>query len=145
MKDPGRIRRAGTDDIQPILSLDHRVAGGDLQRASDLQRHISAGNCDVGVGHGRVDGFVVVTPRGFFGRDFVDLLYVARWARRSGIGTGLLGGALALEGTRQVFTSTNRSNAPMRALLAKEGWQLSGALEGLDEGDPEVFYFSWRG
>lgn len=139
-----RIRQAGRDDLQPILALDHKAAAGDLQRVSDLRRHVGAGNCYVRVDHGRVDGYVVVTPRGFFGRDFVDLLLVAPTARRSGIGAELLRAALALEGTRQVFTSTNRSNTPMRGLLTKESWQSSGELEGLDEGDPEVFYFSWR-
>jgi hypothetical protein len=29
----------------------------------------------------------------------------------------------------------------MRALLAVEGWQFSGRLDGLDEDDPELVYF----
>jgi GNAT superfamily N-acetyltransferase len=144
MKQAAGIRRAGSNDIEQLLALDHKAAGGDLQRASDLHRHVDAGHCHVSVDHGRVEGYVVVTPCNFFGRDFVDLLLVAPSARRSGIGTRLLRAALALEGTRQVFTSTNRSNAPMRELLRQEGWRPSGELEGLDEGDPEVFYFSWR-
>jgi GNAT superfamily N-acetyltransferase len=138
------IWRAGTDDIQQLLALDQRAAGGDLQGASDLHRYVDCGNCYVNVDHGRLDGYVVVAPGNFFGRDFVDLLFVAPSARRSGVGTRLLRSALDLEGTRQVFTSTNRSNAPMRGLLRREGWQPSGELEGLDEGDPEVFYFTWR-
>jgi GNAT superfamily N-acetyltransferase len=138
------IRRAGTGDIQGLLAIDQRAAGGDVQRAWDLHRYVDGGHCYVNVNHGRLDGYVVVTPRNFFGRDFVDLLFVAPPARRSGVGTRLLRSALDLEGTRQVFTSTNRSNTPMRELLRREGWQTSGELEGLDEGDPEVFYFTWR-
>jgi hypothetical protein len=49
-----------------------------------------------------------------------------------------------MDGTNQVFSSTNRSNAPMRDLLAKAGWQFSGELVGLDPDDPELIYFSWR-
>ena len=94
---------------------------------------------------GRLHGYVVVSPRRFFGRDFVDLIFVASSARRSGIGRRLLRAAIKLEGTRQVFTSTNRSNTAMRELLRQEGWQHSGELDGLDVGDPENnFYFAWR-
>jgi hypothetical protein len=49
-----------------------------------------------------------------------------------------------MEGTSQVFTSSNRSNTPMRELLRQQGWQLSGELDGLDAGDPEIFFFARR-
>jgi hypothetical protein len=42
--------------------------------------------------------------------------------------------------TPLLWTSTNESNAPMRALLAAHGYIPSGAVEGLDEGDPELFF-----
>ena len=29
----------------------------------------------------------------------------------------------------------------MIGLLVKEGWQFSGQLEGIDEGDPELVYY----
>jgi GNAT superfamily N-acetyltransferase len=138
------IRRAGIDDIEQLLALDEGTARGDLERASELRGHVGAGNCYVSLGAGQIDGYVVVTPRHFFGRDFVDLLFVTSKARRSGIGRRLLRAAIELEGTRQVFTSTNRSNTAMRELLKQEGWQHSGELDGLDAGDPENFYFVWR-
>ena len=40
----------------------------------------------------------------------------------------------------KLFTSTNRSNAPMQSLLAKLGYRPSGVIENLDEGDPELVY-----
>jgi len=43
--------------------------------------------------------------------------------------------------TPKLFTSTNESNAPMRALLAKLGFSPSGVIENLDEGDPELVFF----
>jgi GNAT superfamily N-acetyltransferase len=138
------IRRADLDDLPELRTLDHRAAAGNTQRAADLGRYVGAGDCYVHAEHDHLDGYVVVTPRHFFGRDFVDLLFVAPTARRSGIGSGLLRAALALEGTAQLFTSTNRSNTPMRALLMLTGWHSSGQLEGLDEGDPEMFFFAWR-
>jgi hypothetical protein len=47
-----------------------------------------------------------------------------------------------IAGTEQVFTSTNASNQPMRSLLQAEGWSFSGELDGLDEGDPELVFYS---
>nr|WP_252091205.1 hypothetical protein [Pseudomonas sp. MWU13-3659] len=44
---------------------------------------------------------------------------------------------------KKLFTSTNRSNAPMRRLLERQGFVESGVVEHLDEGDPEQVYF-WR-
>jgi hypothetical protein len=43
-----------------------------------------------------------------------------------------------------VFTSTNRSNDAMRALLRTEGWSSSGELDGLDPGDPELVFYRDR-
>jgi ribosomal protein S18 acetylase RimI-like enzyme len=88
-----------------------------------------------------VVGYVAVAPRHFFGRDFISLLVVAERCRRRGIGTQLLRAA-ALRGTSEaVFTSTNESNGPMLELLSAEGWTVSGELEGLDDGDPEIFFY----
>jgi hypothetical protein len=56
----------------------------------------------------------------------------------------LLQAAIAHLRGDQIFTSTNRSNAPMQGLLASLGWQLSGELDGLDEGDPELVYYLRR-
>jgi GNAT superfamily N-acetyltransferase len=91
-----------------------------------------------------VAGFAVVLPAHFYGRDFIELLIVDPDRRRSGIGRSLLREAVATAGTAQVFTSTNTSNQPMRALLAAEGWSFSGELGGLDEGDPELVFYTNR-
>jgi len=138
------IRRAILDDIEDLLALDHRVTAGDMQRVSDIRDHVENGHCHVHSESDHLDGYVVVLPRHFLGRDFVDLLIVAPSARRCGIGRKLLGAVLGMEGTSQVFTSSNRSNTPMRGLLRQQGWQLSGELDGLDAGAPEMFFFAWR-
>ena len=67
-------------------------------------------------------------------------MMVAPARRRTGLGRTLLQAAAGWGGTREVWTSTNRSNAAMRALLAAEGWDYCGELVGLDEGDPELFF-----
>ena len=65
-------------------------------------------------------------------------------SRRSGVARRMLRALLSMDGTNQLFTSTNRSNIPIRDLLVKEGWQFSGELVGLDPDDPEMIFFSWR-
>ena len=44
--------------------------------------------------------------------------------------------------TDTIFSSTNESNIAMRALFERDGWTLSGVLNGIDEGDPEMVF--WR-
>jgi ribosomal protein S18 acetylase RimI-like enzyme len=139
------IRRAVADDIDGILRIDHHAARGDGGRADFLQRCLDLGECLVYLDHGSVGGFVIVKPACFFGRDFIELLMVDPARRRAGIGRNLLRAALAAAGTGQVFTSTNTSNQPMRSLLQAEGWSFSGGLDGLDEGDPELVFYSASG
>jgi GNAT superfamily N-acetyltransferase len=86
-------------------------------------------------------GYAAIDVRNFFGRDFVDLLYVDLANRRRGIGRRLMEEAVRRSSTSRIFTSTNESNEPMRSLLAVNGWVLSGVLDGLDEGDPEWVFF----
>jgi RimJ/RimL family protein N-acetyltransferase len=45
-----------------------------------------------------------------------------------------------LESTDRVFTSTNESNAHMRHVLEKLGYERSGIVHDLDPGDPELIY-----
>jgi ribosomal protein S18 acetylase RimI-like enzyme len=139
------IRRAVAGDIDGILRTDHRAAHADPGRAGFLRRCLDLGECLVYLDHGSVAGFAVVKPAHFFGRDFIELLMVDPARRRSGIGRDLLRAALAAAGTAQVFTSTNTSNQPMRSLLRSEGWSFSGELHGLDEGDPELVFYSSSG
>jgi GNAT superfamily N-acetyltransferase len=88
-----------------------------------------------------VAGFVALWPGHFYGRDFIELLFVAPVWKRRGLGRALIRAALLKASTSRVFTSTNESNTPMMALLLSEGWVPSGVLKGLDEGDPEHVFF----
>lgn len=76
----------------------------------------------------------------FFGFDFLELLFVAERARRRGVGSALITSVEEDRRAGRVFTSTNRSNAPMRALVAKRGYAASGVIYNLDPADPEVIY-----
>ena len=77
----------------------------------------------------------------FYGNAFVSMLCVHPERRRKGIGAKLMRHIESLCRTDKLFTSTNESNQPMRKLLEKLGYQPSGRIENLDEGDPEMVYF----
>jgi ribosomal protein S18 acetylase RimI-like enzyme len=137
-------RRAVAGDLPAILRIDPVAVRGDRERTEFLRHCLDLGECRVYQSDQVVAGFVIVQPAHFFGRDFIELLVVDPDRRRSGIGRILLREAVASAGTAQVFTSTNTSNRPMRALLAAEDWSFSGGLGGLDEDDSELVFYKNR-
>jgi ribosomal protein S18 acetylase RimI-like enzyme len=137
-----QVRRAADADLPAILGIDPLAARCDQERADLLTRSVARAECWLYLDGDEVVGFLVLRPAHFFGRDFVELLAVDPGRRRAGIGRALLREALAVAGTEYVFTSTNTSNQPMRSLLQSERWSLSGQLSGLDEGDPELVFYT---
>jgi GNAT superfamily N-acetyltransferase len=131
------VRKAEPVDRDAIVA----IVGIDHHRRALLVTAIKSGDCLVVDDGDGIKGFVVLRPKAFFGRDLVELLMVDAKRRRSGVGRRLLQGAVRASSTNRVFASTNRSNAPMQALLERERWSLSGEVSGLDEGDPELVYF----
>ena len=89
-------------------------------------------------------GFVIVT-RHFYGFPFVDLLFVPETYRRGGVGRALMDRPERVHDRDRMFTSTNESNLPMRALLAQAGWRPAGVVNYLDPGDPELIFVKLRG
>jgi GNAT superfamily N-acetyltransferase len=115
------------------------LAGVDPARRDRIDAAIARSRCWAAELDGRVVGYAIVS-REFFERDFIELLVVDAAHRRRGAGDCLLSAIeRAVRGDR-LFTSTNESNAPMRALLAKRGWLPSGRIENLDDGDPELVF-----
>ncbi len=131
------IRVARAEDVDAIAAIDPDRLGS----RDEICALVRGQDTLVAVERGEIVGLVVVRPGHFFGRDFIDLLYVGpRWRQR-GIGRALMQAALGRASTSRVFVSTNESNAPMRELLRGEGWTPSGVLAGLDEDDPEHVFF----
>lgn len=136
----GSVRRAIPGDLDAVLELD-RAAPVGRERSALLTDRMQSGDVIIFEREGRVLGYSVLRDRAFFGRDFVELLAVGVGDRRRGVGSSLLRRAVELSTTEKIFTSTNRSNSPMVHLLEKAGWQFSGQLEGIDDGDPEMIYY----
>jgi GNAT superfamily N-acetyltransferase len=131
------IRDARLDDVPGIVRIDPLGSLG----AAEIESLIRTGACLVAVSGDEITGFLARRRRHFYGRDFVELLFVAPTHRREGLGRALMQRTLADAETSRVFVSTNESNEAMRRLLESDGWALSGILVGLDEGDPEHVFF----
>jgi GNAT superfamily N-acetyltransferase len=133
-----RVRLAGTRDRRSFPEIDPRVTT-DLVRRDLLDSAIAARMSWIGERAGRPAGYGILS-RKFFSREFVELLFVSEDQRRKGVGTSILKAIEDTVGKDRLFTSTNESNAPMRALLEKCGYQPSGKIDNLDPGDPELVY-----
>ncbi len=126
--------------VGECLDFDHLVAAGSAERRTELSAAAAQGRMRVAVLEGRAAGYSVVAPW-FFAATFLELLYVDPAHRGRGIGAELLADFQREHGSH-LFTSTNLSNVRMQGLLHRRGWTACGVLNGLDEGDPEVFFVS---
>ena len=124
--------------LKKCLEFDHVAAGGSTQRQDELSSACEDGRMRVATLDEVAVGFSIVAPW-FFDVPFLGLLYVARTMRGRHIGSRLLEDFERAYPTK-AFTSTNLSNAPMARLLRGRQWSPCGMLNGLDEGDPEVFF-----
>jgi GNAT superfamily N-acetyltransferase len=127
------IAPAGPADVQPLAT----IAGP--HRRDEIADAVQTGRCLMARRDGAIAGFAVIGVP-FFGNPFIDLLFVVEPHRRTGVGRALIRHLSAAHAGRKLFTSTNRSNTPMQALLASEGFVKSGMVDNLDPGDPELFY-----
>ena len=132
------IRPASAGDIAALVALDS-FAAPDNARAADIEQWVSAGECACASLCGDQAGYAVMHRR-FFGQPMLELVMVGIAYRRRGVGEALIRHAIQTAPGPVLWTSTNQSNAPMQNLLARLGFQRSGIVEGLDEGDPELIY-----
>lgn len=136
------IRPATTADIDALIATDH-VATHSADRRAAIAEWTALGQCHLAARDGAIIGYVALT-RSFFRSPFIEMLMVAPTARRQGIGRALIEHCIALTPpSEKLWTSTNESNAPMRALLPRLGFEQAGQFEHLDEGDPELIFLRW--
>jgi GNAT superfamily N-acetyltransferase len=138
MSDGPVTRTAAPADARRIGELD-REWTPILNRAERFQRAASKGRLLVAELDGELVGYAAQGR--FFGYDFLELLAVRPDKRRQGIATALIRAVEARSHSGKLFTSTNRSNEPMRSLCLRLGFQPSGVVENLDNDDPELIYY----
>ena len=132
------IRDATTADLDALVRIDP-IAQVAPVRVRMIERLVNSATCLVAEVEDDVVGYVGLEYT-FFELGFVPLLQVAEPHRRRGIGRALMEAIAERCTTPKLFTSTNKSNAPMRALLDSLGYVHSGVVDNLDPGDPEHFY-----
>jgi GNAT superfamily N-acetyltransferase len=137
MSKPIRVRRATEAEVDLVVALDTEARRRSDRRA-DLMTAQSNDRLLVAERDGRIVGYA--THGRFFEYDFLELLVVRESDRRTGVATALINAVEAAVKSGKLFTSTNQSNEPMRRLCQRLGFEPSGVIENLDEGDPELVF-----
>ena len=133
------MRIATISDADAIVAFDH-VAESEPARVRFIYDQIESSACHVAVIDTTVVAYGVLNYK-FYDNGWIEMLYVHPQFRRRGIGSTLIRHLANECRTPKLFTSTNQSNSPMQQLLAALGFDRSGIIENLDEGDPELVYF----
>lgn len=132
------VERATEEELAAVLAIDAAHSG--TARTDHLVDAVKARQCYIAREGWDVLGFAVLT-RHFFGYPFIDLLIVHPDQRRKGVAIALMRHIEKIAPSEKLFTSTNESNTPMRALCDRLGFVKSGWIDNLDDGDPEIVYF----
>jgi GNAT superfamily N-acetyltransferase len=132
------VRLAGTRDRRSIAECDPLVAP-DIRRREVIDAAIAARRCWIAERSGAIEGYGVLTS-GFFGRDFLELLFVAEAARRQGVGNAILDAIERARGGFQLFALAGEANEAMRNLLERRGYLPSGKIQNLVPGGTELVY-----
>ncbi|HEX5377651.1 MAG TPA: GNAT family N-acetyltransferase [Phenylobacterium sp.] len=138
------LRPATLADLKAILDIDP-IADREERRHDYVSRAIR-GEHDRDVRVLIVDeelvGYAIMGE--FFGHPFLERIATAQAHRRLGVASALMANIeVGFEGDR-MFVSTNESNETMRDLLIKRGYRVSGMVENLDPGDPELFFVIFK-
>ena len=136
---PPCVIRPATEADLPALRFVDPLMRADRDRMDLIQSSIEKGLCWLAADSDEVLGFILLGD--FLGQGFVPLLVVAAADRRRGIGRRLLREAERQCSRPKLFVSCNRSNLPAQELFESCGFEVSGQVANLEEGDDEVFYF----
>jgi ribosomal protein S18 acetylase RimI-like enzyme len=134
------VRAGAPSDHRSLVQIDE-YAVSHFDRVSAIADALAAGECLVAESDQETLGYVVLNYT-FFGYGFIPVIVVAAVHRRHGVGLRLLSEARSRCTSRKLFTSANASNIAAQGLFVRAGFTRSGIIENLDEGDPELVYFT---
>ena len=137
------LRKAVIKDQALVVDFDYKldkVEHIELKRAEKITKAILNKECFIILANNSAVGFVLFDYR-FFDQGWIELIIIAKKYRGKGIGVQALDLICKQSKTNKVFTSTNSSNIQMQRALAKVGFSFAGEIKGLDDGDPELFYY----
>jgi ribosomal protein S18 acetylase RimI-like enzyme len=130
------VRTAVIVDFEQLRLLNPAI---DQAGKECIEKAICAGECLVVEQDGVAAAYGCMGYR-FFERGFVWVIYVPAHLRRRGLASQLFDRFEEQCNSARIFISTNLSNLPMQALLRSRKYILSGIVQDLDDGDPELFY-----
>ena len=137
------LRKATIKEKALVVDFDYnldKVEHMNLKREEKITKAILAEECFIILSDNRAVGFIIFDYR-FFDQGWIELIIVEEKYRGKGIGGQAINLICEQSKTNKVFTSTNSSNVQMQKALDKVGFSFAGKINGLDEGDPELFYF----
>lgn len=137
------LRKATINDQALVVDFDYsldKVEHIRLNREEKITKAISDEECFIILADDIAVGFVIFDYR-FFDQGWIELIVIEEKYREKGIGGQAINLTCKQCKTNKVFTSTNSSNIQMQKALTKIGFSFAGKLIGLDDGDPELFYY----
>jgi len=140
------LRLATKNDSSVVVAIDYALNKEEhikLKREEKIIKAISDKECFVVLANNTTIGFVIFNYS-FFDQGWIDLIILEKKYRNKGIGKKVFELICKDSQTNKVFTSTNNSNIQMQKSLTNAGFTFAGKLNGLDDGDPELFYYKKR-
>ncbi|MCG8386810.1 MAG: GNAT family N-acetyltransferase [Cytophagales bacterium] len=137
------LRKATIEDKALVVDLDYSldaVEHIELKREEKITKAILGEECFIILADNRAVGFAIFDYR-FFDLGWIELIILDEKYRGKGIGGQAIDLICKQCKTNKVFTSTNSSNIQMQKALSKVGFSFAGEIIGLDDGDPERFYY----
>jgi RimJ/RimL family protein N-acetyltransferase len=137
------LNLATKKDKSLVVAIDYALDKDEhieLKREEKITKAISDKECFIVLADNEAVGFVIFDYR-FFAQGWIELIIIDENYRNKGIGRQVFDLICKLCKTEKVFTSTNSSNLQMQKALTKAGFTFAGKLDGLDDGDPELFYY----
>ncbi len=141
-----RLRKASHKDKAIAVGFYHSIEQEEqteLNREEKIDKAILEETCYIILANSKAIGFVIFDYR-FFDQGWIELMILDEACRGKGIAGKVFDLLEEQCKAGKLFTSTNRSNTRMQKALAKAGFSFAGQLTGLDEGDPELFYYRLR-
>ncbi|XXM71088.1 N-acetyltransferase family protein [Lysinibacillus sphaericus] len=136
------IEMANKSDLPDLLHIDQSVIGNN-HRSVLIDRSIQDRCCLVCKIEGKPAGFLLSNKQ-FFDHWFVSLVIVHPDCRKRGIARGLFTAFEEMADENKIFSSANQSHNIMHRVFLSLGYEKSGLIENLDEGDPEIIYVKKR-
>ena len=134
------VTKASINDLDSIVHIDIDVIGNDSRR-NYIKHTIREGRCIIVTEENSISGFLTYDTN-FFGCTFLSLIIVSPTKRRQGYASSLISYMLSHSPTQKIFSSTNKSNESMQKVFNSNGFIRSGIVENLDEGDPEIIFYT---